>query len=460
MLGEPAEMPKRLRPRKWPHFMDKKFKPKEQIYISKKILGQLYDKVESVNFVPQYESPFDERITRAYDLDDSILKTARQLKSKYDTAMRRIMAQHDIKTEFEVWSTFVLSKPRVGSDYKVQEEMAVVSDALKDRFRKVCIEAAGGNDPEQLRPFVAAMYRVTREEMRIALHECREMKTKGGKEEPKRRMEPKYMPMISFPWLFHDILGRIATGIEQRDDLEDLGFTFVSTIKEKSYKVKSGRDEDPDDVVETAEGITHRGELLDLFGPDDIDSEGDEVHQPDQGQNRQAPNHTSDVTDDGHGKLRMATINSQCPYLSIDMPGLVPCESLPRATSPFSDFLNVDHVSAPFSSPVNDGLFSPSMAELAFLEDSNDLVSHAQQPPDLVVVSENTELSNSDLLSVSDGSSLADYDEISMSGREQAEDEAEDEEYESVTEQVEEFEVVLDEVDESPLERLARLTGS
>jgi len=43
MLGEPAEMPKRLRPRKWPHFMDKKFKPKEQIYISKKILGQLYD---------------------------------------------------------------------------------------------------------------------------------------------------------------------------------------------------------------------------------------------------------------------------------------------------------------------------------------------------------------------------------------------------------------------------------
>jgi hypothetical protein len=76
------------------------------------------------------------------------------------------------------------------------------------------------------------------------------------------------------------------------------------------------------------------------------------------------------------------------------------------------------------------------------------------------VVSENTELSNSDLLSVSDGSSLADYDEISMSGREQAEDEAEDEEYESVTEQVEEFEVVLDEVDESPLERLARLTGS
>src|SRR3954468_8690297 len=79
--GQPAEMPKRLRPRQWPHFMEKKFKPKSAIYHSEKILGQLYDKVESVDFVPQYEEPFDKRILRAYKLDDTLLKAVRQMKS-------------------------------------------------------------------------------------------------------------------------------------------------------------------------------------------------------------------------------------------------------------------------------------------------------------------------------------------------------------------------------------------
>jgi hypothetical protein len=450
-------MPKRLRPRKWPHFMDKKFKPKDQIYVSKKILGQLYDKVESVNFIPQYESPFDERITRAYDLDDAILKTARQLKSKYDTAMRRVMAQHDIKTEFEVWSTFVLSKPRVGSDYKMQEEMAIVSDALKDRFRKVCIEAAGGEDSEHLRPFVAAMYRVTREEMRIALHECREMKIKGGKEEPKRKMEPKYMPLISFPWLFHDVLGRVATGIEQREDLENLGFSFVSSTKEKSYKIKSGRDEsDPDDVVETAEGITHRGELLDLFKHDDVDSEGDEAEHPYYGHKRQTPNHTSGESDYEDDTIRVDKSGSRHLMWNFDTPDLVSYEGSPAITSPLTEMMNANRISAAFSSLVSGRPFSPSMAELAFLDESNDLALPESRPDDLGMVVIDRELSNSEVLSASDDSSLVDLGETVVSTREQ---EAEDEDHDWVAEQVEEFEVLLDGDDESPLEKLARLTG-
>ena len=185
--GLPAEMPKRLKPSKWPHFMEKKYNPS---YHSEKILGQLYDKVESVDFVPQWEQPFDKRILRAYKLDDAILKHARQVKSDYDTHMRRIMAQQDINTEFEVWSTFVLSRPRVGSDYKVQEMMAGISDGLKDQFRAACIERAGSKDFSVLGPFVAAMYKVTKEELDIALAECRSTKVVGGREVPKRKMEP------------------------------------------------------------------------------------------------------------------------------------------------------------------------------------------------------------------------------------------------------------------------------
>jgi hypothetical protein len=450
-------MPKHLRPRKWPHFMDKKFEPKDQIYVSRKILGQLYDKVESVNFVPQYQSPFDERIIRAYGLEDAVLKTARQLKSKYDTAMRRVMAQHDIKTEFEVWSTFVLSKPRVGSDYKMQEEMAIVSDALKDRFRKVCIEAAGGKDSEQLLPFVAAMYRITWEEMQIALHQCREIKIKGGKEEPKRKMEPKYMPLISFPWLFHDILGRIATGIEHREDLQNLGFSFMSAAKEKPRKITSGRDEsDPDDVVETTKGITHRGEVLDLFRTDDdVDSDGDEIEQPYQVLTKETPNYTSGESGGEGDTALMVSDNSRDLAQNIGRPDLAVDEGSRATTSLLPECINVDRITAAFSSLVNGYSFSPSMAELALLEEPSDVLKFETQPKEIETDSENRDLSSSEALSVSNGSCLADLNEIFTCRGGRVEDEVgmQDEE------PVDECEILLDGDDESPLERLAKLTG-
>lgn len=279
--GVPAEMPKYLRPRKWPHFMDKKYMPKEQTYISEKVLGQLYDKVQSVDFVPDYESPFDQRILRAYDEDRALLKAARQIKTKYDTAMRRIMAQHEIETEFEIWTTFILSKPRVGTDYKMQEEMGTISVALKDRFKDICIEAAGGKEFKALGPFVAAMYQVTWEELAIALHECRTMKTIDGKDVPRRKMEPKSMPLMSFPWLFHSVLGRIATGTEPTD-FQELGLPFlcIPEAHSKKPRLTISDENDPEDYIETADGVTHRGELLDLFRPDPASSNGDDIAEP------------------------------------------------------------------------------------------------------------------------------------------------------------------------------------
>jgi RNA-dependent RNA polymerase len=267
-------MPKRLRPGKWPHFMEKRHKPKDAQYHSNKILGQLYDKVETVNFKPQYEEPFDKRILRAYVLDDATLKSARQLKTQYDDAMKRICNQQEVKTEFEIWSTFVLSKPRVGSDYKLQEEIGRISESLKDHWRSVCIEKAGGKDFSVLGPFVAAMYKVTKEEIDIALAECRTMKIVAGREVPRRKMEPKSMPLMSFPWLFEKELGRIATGIDASEDLEDLGLATL-TVGELGLARKSrgGGFVDMDDFIQQEDGvIIHRGEELDLFRQD-IDSD-------------------------------------------------------------------------------------------------------------------------------------------------------------------------------------------
>lgn len=251
--------------------MEKKHKSQDAVYHSEKILGQLYDRVERVSFVPQWQKPFDKRILNAYRLDDALLKSARQIKRKYDTAMRRIMAQQEIRTEFEVWSTFVLSRPRVGSDYKLQEVVAGISGTLKDQFRRACIERAGSKEFSVLGPFVAAMYRVTKEELDIALAECRLTKFVGGWEVPKRKMEPESMPIISFPWLFEKELGRIATGIDTTYDLDDFGLiSFLSKNNTSHARERQARGEvDIEDYIQQEDGvIVHRGEELVLFSSD------------------------------------------------------------------------------------------------------------------------------------------------------------------------------------------------
>ena len=209
--GVPARMTRDLRPRKGPHFMEKNHKPKDQIYESKKILGQLYDQVERVAFEPKFDGKYDERILRAYTLDSLILQQAADLKYEYDAAMRRIMAQHEIGTEYEVWTTFVLQHSNP-NDYKFHEEIGRLSQTLKDDFRTQCYRKAGGKDFEYLAPFVAAMYHATNEERQLALHECGQMVTVAGVDTPLRKQEASSMPLTSFPWLFPSILGRIANG--------------------------------------------------------------------------------------------------------------------------------------------------------------------------------------------------------------------------------------------------------
>ncbi|KAI4091700.1 MAG: hypothetical protein LQ344_003940 [Seirophora lacunosa] len=196
--GVPAKMTRDLNPAKWPHFMEKENRP---LYQSKKVLGQLYDQVERVDFVPVFDTPFDDRILRAYQVDRKTLDEAAVLKRQYDTATRRIMAQYAIKTEFEVWSTFVMHHSKANNDYKFHEEIGRISIALKDRFRQECYKKIGSKEFEKLGPFVVAMYTVTADEVGQAVHEVKE---KGAD------MTADKMPMMSFPWLFKEVLGRIA----------------------------------------------------------------------------------------------------------------------------------------------------------------------------------------------------------------------------------------------------------
>ncbi|KAI0883835.1 RdRP-domain-containing protein [Annulohypoxylon maeteangense] len=203
--GQEAHLKPSMRPRRFPHFMEK---APNKTYHSKKILGRLYDRVAKVGFKPKLDGDFDERILRRYALKDDTLKAVRMIKRQHDKAMKQIMNQHDIQTEFETWSTFVLSKPRVGSEYRRQEIMEPVMTSHRERFREACVKLAGSRDPKSLYPVIAAAYLVTWEEVQIVLG-----KVRG--EDREQDLANYEIPLISFPWVFDYELGRIATSEEQ-----------------------------------------------------------------------------------------------------------------------------------------------------------------------------------------------------------------------------------------------------
>jgi RNA-dependent RNA polymerase len=263
---------------------------KKQTYHSHKALGVIYDKVvnKAIQFNPIWDSPFDDRITRKYKLDNELLKAARRIKSQYDTAVRRLLSQHDLKTEFELWTGFAMSKPAVGTDYKLQESLSHEYDALKYRFRDICYEAAGGKLTDQVDRFVAAMYTVTEEETKIALfeHHRGPINDAGHILQP-RKLEPKSMPLISFPWIFHWVMCRLALGAkydpkasvlaaahrratQHHKSSTDPGPSQVSAYSAQDQETMPEPGLGPEVHTRLPDGtVVHRGQPLALFEPDD-----------------------------------------------------------------------------------------------------------------------------------------------------------------------------------------------
>ena len=273
--GQPARMTRDLQPPKWPHFMEKVGKKPHQVYRSKKVLGQLYDQVERIDFVPAFTAPFDTRILNAYIHDESILRSAREIKKEYDAHMRRIMAQQEIKTEFEVWSTFVLQHSSTSNAFKYHEQIGEISLALKDQFRLICHERAGGKDFEHIGPFAAAMYEVTAREMDAAVEECRRFQIIGGQPRPLREMTPSTMPLMSFPWLFQNVLGKIAKSNTPKAlstistqgviGSEAAGLLGQMEVPQAKRGRVGRRILDSEDYLVTSKGTTHPGQMLELF---------------------------------------------------------------------------------------------------------------------------------------------------------------------------------------------------
>lgn len=290
--GNAAPMRQELSPYKFPHFMPGKHRSADREYHSNTVLGRLCDMVKTLEFTSLINLPFDQRILDAFSDKSAItamLDKARDVKLEYDNAVRRIMAQHAIVTEFEVWTTFVLDHARITSEYKFHEEIGRLAGALRERFRQICYDVVkevfaiddktfSKNGEEVLR-FVVAMYTITAEEVAT----WRDSQQSQGAE---RQSEP----LISFPWLFHRELVRITRLNTKSYEVDAQVVLNTNTnrtprpLKENVMipaLVKSAPrppeelvliDFSADDVpkntddVETATGsIKHRGDLLELF---------------------------------------------------------------------------------------------------------------------------------------------------------------------------------------------------
>lgn len=262
--GVPATLNRELEPEKYPHFMPNRFRASNRIYTSRTILGQLYDEVKTRDYHPHLDLPFDARVLYAFDIDDEKLTAARLLKDEYDIAMRRAMAQHEIATEFEVWTAFCLEHNILAGDYKFQELLGELSSTLKERFQDLCIEKAGGKNFEQLGPFVAAMYMVTSQQTAEVLSRLSSVE----------RQDTGRLPFISFPWLFPDMLGRIAVGADRHtvETIKKQQAMHTANARAAQPRAPILLDTNATQDVEIANGVVHPHELLELNFASDSES--------------------------------------------------------------------------------------------------------------------------------------------------------------------------------------------
>ncbi|KAI1610194.1 RNA-directed RNA polymerase [Exophiala viscosa] len=224
--GVPAQMPRALERTKWPHFMEKK---RSGEYRSHKILGKLYDAVERVNFEANWEGTFDQRILCHKLPPQEVLAEVKKLKRSYDESMRRIMAQHQIASEFEVWSTFVMHHSKAARDFKFHEEIGQHSKTLKDQYYEAFVQEAGGSGFQKLVPLAVAAYYVTQQEF---LHFKTEVDSHDQNESGDGEQITPEDPFISFPWVLQDVLGKIArsTVLDQSESPQlDVGNTNKET---------------------------------------------------------------------------------------------------------------------------------------------------------------------------------------------------------------------------------------
>lgn len=227
--GVPAQIDRRLQRTEWPHFMEKTGRRQ---YHSHKVLGQLYDRVKTADFKPNYDLSFDQRLLSAYEPTLEMYEKVQSLKVDYDNSIRRILNQHDIQTEFELWSTFVLAHSKGSRDYKFHEEVGQLSSSLKTEYYATLCDLAGGKDFDHLAPVAIAAYKVTQYQVQLALQMDKERAHEIGADE-----ESPSKPFISFPWVLQETLVKIASRSDESQPKSTATIVKDGVLQEQEHDV-------------------------------------------------------------------------------------------------------------------------------------------------------------------------------------------------------------------------------
>ncbi|TYG92043.1 hypothetical protein ES288_A12G311500v1 [Gossypium darwinii] len=194
--GAPAEMPRALKPREFPDFMQRGNKP---MYTSSGVLGKLYR--ATINSTVQIRSKFvwtKEMAELAYDHDlevngfESLISVAETHKEMYEERMSLLMSYYDVEYEDEILTGNMYNKAqfllRDNRRYGEMKERIVLSvkdlqREAKEWFKSSCSKA------DEHQKLASAWYYVT--------------------------YHPNYfeerMNSLSFPWIVGDILLRIKS---------------------------------------------------------------------------------------------------------------------------------------------------------------------------------------------------------------------------------------------------------
>jgi hypothetical protein len=131
--GVPAKMDRRLRPRSYPHFMEKVDKAS---YHSESVLGKIYDRITEFEFTPDTDARLNEALL--VDGHELYHDEARRVKREYDEAVLSVMNQFGIATEWEAVSGWIVQFNTLLSkrDFHLREQVMELMGGIIRNFRK------------------------------------------------------------------------------------------------------------------------------------------------------------------------------------------------------------------------------------------------------------------------------------------------------------------------------------
>lgn len=224
--GVAARMPRQLRRCTYPDFMEKEHKTS---YVSDTPLSHMYRQINSTTSRFAFLTHYDNTLCKVPGMLDYI-DFARTQKAAYDSKLSRLMNQYRLASEAEVVTGFILQcndKYSSKNDHQMRVDIAQKYSILRDSFREIIHSKSrqeeeeeeedggrkAGREQRRLEAIVAAMYDVTFSQ----LVETNQPVVAAASAAPASAAAAQSRAMLSFPWIFHDVLGRLSRDRQHRD---------------------------------------------------------------------------------------------------------------------------------------------------------------------------------------------------------------------------------------------------